>query len=66
YDTRAGNEAFRRLSLFLFQTFNAWKVLWYQLMVPVDAHKDNLQFVWPSIVCSIQNASFIADDCVCG
>ncbi|KZS11560.1 putative Target of EGR1 protein 1 [Daphnia magna] len=28
-----------------------------------DAHKDNLQFVWPSIVCSIQNASFIAVDC---
>ena len=34
------------------------------LVSVLDVHKDNLQFIWPSLVCSIQNSSFISLDCV--
>ena len=34
------------------------------LVSVLDVHKDNLQTFWPSLVCSIQNSSFIALDCV--
>ncbi|EFX85112.1 hypothetical protein DAPPUDRAFT_194080 [Daphnia pulex] len=33
------------------------------LVSVLDVHKDNLQFIWPSLVCSIQNSSFISLDC---
>ena len=29
-----------------------------------DVHKDNLQTIWPCLICAIQNASFVALDCV--